>query len=433
MQVQSIDLLTQPQQTTGRSPTADSVIGAPPDSFGEVLARAQPHSDEADDVAATLGPVAPRIEAAAKGSGRQDDSADAPDCATPVASLAAPPSAATIPVSPNSTTRQVANAQPPGGTGAAVISEEAITTDSLAANGQRAPLAVTLIQATSPVQVALANAIGLTATSIGNAPATAETEGSVQVAGSKTQNAAPQANGKIQPASTAARRGAADPGIQHTMAGTGADMARSKTATPEMPASTASTQMIGAAADGTLALAGGTAPTDGALAPGFAGERADAATRIGAQLAAARTPPPPPALAGEQVSVHIQNAVRSGADRIHIRLHPAELGRVEVKLDIGHDRAVTAIVTTEKPEAAELLSRDARILQRALEDAGLRADTGSLSFRHSGDNAHADSQRNPASMTQLPNTGGTSAATDMSTPTATVARTRHDGFVDLDA
>jgi flagellar hook-length control protein FliK len=81
-----------------------------------------------------------------------------------------------------------------------------------------------------------------------------------------------------------------------------------------------------------------------------------------------------------QVAVQISRAVQNGASRISVQLNPPELGRVDVKLDIGFDGRVLAVVSAERPETLELLQRDARALERALQNAGLETDSGSLSF-----------------------------------------------------
>ena len=113
----------------------------------------------------------------------------------------------------------------------------------------------------------------------------------------------------------------------------------------------------------------------------------------GLTLAAARTPQTLPAqarpataasLPAHQVAVHIQRAVAAGQGRITISLHPAELGQIDVKLNIGNDGTVKAIISIERPETFELLQRDARGLEKALQDAGLKTDSGSLSFNLKG-------------------------------------------------
>ena len=82
----------------------------------------------------------------------------------------------------------------------------------------------------------------------------------------------------------------------------------------------------------------------------------------------------------EQVAVQIRKAVSSGNDRISIRLHPAELGRLQVKLEVADDGHVRALITAERAETLDLMQRDPRGLERALQDAGLKTDSSSLSF-----------------------------------------------------
>lgn len=84
--------------------------------------------------------------------------------------------------------------------------------------------------------------------------------------------------------------------------------------------------------------------------------------------------------AHEQVAVNIQRALREGTGRVSIQLSPAELGRINVKLEIDEDKRVTAAVTVEKPSTLELLQRDMKGLERALHDAGLKMDGNDLSF-----------------------------------------------------
>ncbi len=86
-----------------------------------------------------------------------------------------------------------------------------------------------------------------------------------------------------------------------------------------------------------------------------------------------------------QVAVQISRAVQNGNDRFSIRLSPAELGRVSIKLEVGHDNRVIAVISAERSETLDLLQRDARTLERALQEAGLRTDSGSLSFDLQGD------------------------------------------------
>lgn len=96
------------------------------------------------------------------------------------------------------------------------------------------------------------------------------------------------------------------------------------------------------------------------------------------------TLPTPPAT--DQVAVHIAKAAADGADKINIKLKPVSLGQIEVQLDVSPDGRVHAVIAADKPETLDLLQRDARGLERALNDAGLRTDSGSLSFNLRGQN-----------------------------------------------
>lgn len=91
----------------------------------------------------------------------------------------------------------------------------------------------------------------------------------------------------------------------------------------------------------------------------------------------------------DQVAVQISKAVQSGNDRISIQLKPESLGRIEVRLDIAHDGRVHATITTDRPDTLDLMQRDTRALERALQEAGLQTDTGSLSFNLRGHNQQA--------------------------------------------
>ena len=89
--------------------------------------------------------------------------------------------------------------------------------------------------------------------------------------------------------------------------------------------------------------------------------------------------------AADQVSVRITRALQAGNDRISIRLNPADLGRVEVKMELAHDGRMTAIITADNRDTLELLKRDASQLQKALEAGGLDLDSNNLAFNLRGD------------------------------------------------
>ncbi|MBT6607234.1 MAG: flagellar hook-length control protein FliK [Rhodospirillaceae bacterium] len=91
----------------------------------------------------------------------------------------------------------------------------------------------------------------------------------------------------------------------------------------------------------------------------------------------------------EQVSVKITKALQAGNDRITIRLNPAELGRVEVKMELTHDGRTTAIVTADNKDTLDLLRRDSADLQKALEEGGMQLNDADLNFNLRGEENQA--------------------------------------------
>lgn len=90
----------------------------------------------------------------------------------------------------------------------------------------------------------------------------------------------------------------------------------------------------------------------------------------------------------DQVAFQISKSLKGGMDRIKIQLSPEDLGRVEIKLDMK-DGHVKAVVAADKPETLQWLQRDAKSLERALNDAGFKLDSNNLSFNLRQDNGNA--------------------------------------------
>ena len=82
----------------------------------------------------------------------------------------------------------------------------------------------------------------------------------------------------------------------------------------------------------------------------------------------------------EQVQVAITQAASDGLDRITIQLDPVDLGRVEIKMNVNKEGQTQIYFMVDKPETFDSLSRDARTLERSLQEAGIKADTGSMQF-----------------------------------------------------
>lgn len=81
----------------------------------------------------------------------------------------------------------------------------------------------------------------------------------------------------------------------------------------------------------------------------------------------------------EQVAIKLHQQAQSGLDQLTIQLRPADLGRVDIKLQF-HDGSVTGTIIADSQATLDLLQKDQRSLERALQESGLRTDPGALSF-----------------------------------------------------
>jgi flagellar hook-length control protein FliK len=97
------------------------------------------------------------------------------------------------------------------------------------------------------------------------------------------------------------------------------------------------------------------------------------------------------------LTMEIAASVRSGKSRFEIRLDPADLGRIDVRIDVDRNGQVTSHLTVEKPETLSMLRQDAPQLQRALNDAGLSTGNGGLQFslRDQSSQGQNGNQSNP--------------------------------------
>ena len=101
------------------------------------------------------------------------------------------------------------------------------------------------------------------------------------------------------------------------------------------------------------------------------------------------------------VALEIAANVKNGKSSFEIRLDPADLGRIDVRVQIDQNGQVTSHLTVEKPETLSMLRQDAPQLQQALSDAGLKTDSGGLQFslrdqssgQNGGNNSNPNAQR----------------------------------------
>mgnify|MGYP000023523309 CR=1 FL=1 len=132
----------------------------------------------------------------------------------------------------------------------------------------------------------------------------------------------------------------------------------------------------------------------------------------------------------DQLSIHIRKAASANKDSISIKLHPSELGRVDVKLEIVDGSTMKAMISAERPDTLDMLQRDSRMLEKALQDAGLKTDGQSLSFNLKQGGSEQNSTRNQGP--ELAGTENVSASDEDLTETADIVKkSSHDGDLDI--
>ncbi|MCW3798836.1 flagellar hook-length control protein FliK [Sphingomonas sp. BN140010] len=89
---------------------------------------------------------------------------------------------------------------------------------------------------------------------------------------------------------------------------------------------------------------------------------------------------------GERLGVAIARQVKNGQEELTVRMDPAELGRIELKLAFDESGSLRVVVSADSTTVMDAMRRDLTEITRALNDAGVRADGQSFRFeRASGD------------------------------------------------
>lgn len=95
--------------------------------------------------------------------------------------------------------------------------------------------------------------------------------------------------------------------------------------------------------------------------------------------------------ATQMVAAQITKGAAEGETKsMTLKLDPPELGRIEIRMDFAKEKGMKAHVVVEKQETYLMLQRDAHVLERALQDAGIGAEDGGLSFELAQDNLFND-------------------------------------------
>lgn len=91
-----------------------------------------------------------------------------------------------------------------------------------------------------------------------------------------------------------------------------------------------------------------------------------------------------PGRIGHDMGVAIVHRLSAGEQELVVRLEPAALGRIEVRMAFDDQGGLRAVIAADSPVALDMLRRDSADLSRALNDAGIRNDGQSLRFQTDG-------------------------------------------------
>lgn len=143
----------------------------------------------------------------------------------------------------------------------------------------------------------------------------------------------------------------------------------------------AGTPIVGPQADTAPALQSAVTPVHAQAIPTAATAQPLATASIPTPATATVTVTPTPGQMGHDMGVAIARHVRTdGGEAMTVRLDPRDLGRIEVRMHFDDDGVLRAVVSADNPASLDLLRRDSADLNRALGDAGVRADQQSLRF-----------------------------------------------------
>ena len=86
-----------------------------------------------------------------------------------------------------------------------------------------------------------------------------------------------------------------------------------------------------------------------------------------------------------QVAARFIERFDGRAHRFEVRLDPAELGRVDVRIEVGADKKVHAVFAAHDSAALSDLMRGSKTLEKALGEAGIDIADGGLKFELASD------------------------------------------------
>ncbi len=112
-----------------------------------------------------------------------------------------------------------------------------------------------------------------------------------------------------------------------------------------------------------------------------------------------------PQMVSDQITVAINKHIVNGQNNFSIRLHPAELGQVDIRLEFSADGKMHASMMVESEKTLSMLQRDQGALEKALQNAGLNLSNKDMNFslmkQNQENNAQKFATSNGASIDSL--------------------------------
>lgn len=345
------------QPVPAASPAPVTPAAASPEAILAGLTLDQPASDAAPEGNAK----APAIDTSAQ---------PAPQVATPAAASTSPvPAAATAPVQAAAATSAAPKPAAPAAKSDSTAEADDSTGDETATSVPAAP-------ATS-VDAITATAVTPVTAPVAQPPATSEPQadplsapGAERAATASVETATAQVDAKSAAASSDAAAK-----TQGTATRTVTSPTPNADAAPDMKIDAATQPATSPSADALPA----------------ARPAATSTTQHAAQSQPALQNAPP---ATVQVYQRMVERFNGRAQRYEIRLDPAELGRVDVRIEVGADKKVHAVLAAHDSAALTDLMRGQRSLERALSDAGVDVADGGIKFELSSQNNNSAGDQN---------------------------------------